>query len=65
MHVDCAGPDVRLTVVNDGADLAGQVQDPGGGHGLDGLRERAELLGGSLTAGASGGRFRVQATLPR
>ncbi|MEU9130067.1 histidine kinase [Kitasatospora sp. NPDC048540] len=38
---------------------------PGGGHGLVGLRERAQLLGGSLTAdpGPDGG-FTVRAELP-
>jgi signal transduction histidine kinase len=35
-----------------------------GGHGLMGMRERATLLGGSLGAGASDGRFRVRAHLP-
>jgi signal transduction histidine kinase len=35
------------------------------GHGLAGMRERAELLGGSLTAGpAPDGGFVVSATLP-
>jgi signal transduction histidine kinase len=38
---------------------------PGGGHGLIGLRERAQLLGGTLTARATlGGGFLVHATLP-
>jgi signal transduction histidine kinase len=36
----------------------------GGGHGIIGMRERAALLGGSLHAGADGGRFRVHARLP-
>jgi signal transduction histidine kinase len=36
----------------------------GGGHGLIGMRERATLLGGSLEAGASNGRFHVHARLP-
>jgi signal transduction histidine kinase len=36
-----------------------------GGHGLRGMRERAELLGGSLEAGPDGaGGFRVLARLP-
>lgn len=35
-----------------------------GGHGILGMRERAALLGGSLEAGASVGRFRVHARLP-
>jgi signal transduction histidine kinase len=37
----------------------------GGGYGLSGLRERAELLGGSLTAAPSGDGFRVVLRLPR
>jgi signal transduction histidine kinase len=36
----------------------------GEGHGLLGMRERVELLGGRLEAGASNGTFRVQVTLP-
>jgi signal transduction histidine kinase len=34
------------------------------GHGIVGMRERAALLGGSLDAGVSDGRFRVRASLP-
>ncbi|GAA2261831.1 MULTISPECIES: sensor histidine kinase [Kitasatospora] len=38
---------------------------PGGGHGLVGLRERAQLLGGSFSAAATpDGGFAVQAELP-
>ena len=38
---------------------------PGGGHGLVGLRERAQLLGGTLTAGPTDdGGFEVRADLP-
>jgi signal transduction histidine kinase len=37
---------------------------PGGGHGITGMRERANLLGGRLEAGAEGGEFRVHAQLP-
>ncbi|UGY92699.1 sensor histidine kinase [Streptomyces gobiensis] len=38
---------------------------PGGGHGLVGLRERAQQLGGGCTAGPTDdGGFRVQAQLP-
>ena len=36
----------------------------GGGHGLIGMRERAALLGGELTAGPDRFDFVVQATLP-
>jgi len=37
---------------------------PGGGHGLIGMRERAALLGGTLTAGPERFDFVVRATLP-
>lgn len=36
----------------------------GGGHGIVGMRERAQLLGGTLEAGADNGSFRVRARLP-
>lgn len=35
-----------------------------GRHGIQGMRERVALLGGSLEAGLSDGRFRVNARLP-
>jgi signal transduction histidine kinase len=35
-----------------------------GGYGLTGIRERAELLGGELTAGPTAHGFRVSLTLP-
>lgn len=35
-----------------------------GGHGLIGMRERAQLVGGSLTTGREGGEFVVRGTLP-
>lgn len=70
-----AGPgaqsDVRISI--DVSAVAIQISDdgqaaaslPGSGHGIMGMRERALLLGGSLTAGprAAGG-FRVAAHLP-
>jgi len=36
----------------------------GGGYGLQGMRERATLLGGTLTAGAAGDGWRVELRLP-
>ena len=36
----------------------------GGGYGLTGMRERAELLGGELTAGPTEDGFRVELWLP-
>jgi nitrate/nitrite-specific signal transduction histidine kinase len=36
----------------------------GGGYGLTGMRERAELLGGTLTAAPTGRGFRVVLRVP-
>jgi signal transduction histidine kinase len=44
--------------------LAPRPAPAGGGHGIVGMRERAELLGGTLEAGANGGVFRLRARLP-
>jgi signal transduction histidine kinase len=53
---------IDVIVVDDGP---GAVPDPTGGQGLIGMRERAALVGGYLTAGpAQGGGFRVHAKLP-
>ena len=37
---------------------------PSGGHGVIGMRERAQLVGGSLQAEREGAQFVVRATLP-
>jgi signal transduction histidine kinase len=52
---------LKLTVTNP---AAANGSAAAGGHGLVGMRERATLLGGSLEASASDGRFRVWARLP-
>jgi signal transduction histidine kinase len=55
---------LHLTITNGPAD-APPHRDQGPGHGLAGMRERAVLLGGALTAGpASTGGFSVSAVLP-
>ena len=36
----------------------------GPGHGIIGMRERAQLTGGQLDAGAEGGDFVVRAVIP-
>ena len=51
---------LRLDVQDDGS---GSV-DPGSGQGLRGMRERAELLGGTVTAERDGAGFAVTAVLP-
>ncbi|MEV4564180.1 sensor histidine kinase [Nonomuraea sp. NPDC049419] len=45
-------------------DAGAEQQSPGGGHGLIGMRERAELLGGTLTAGADDHGFTVHLRIP-
>ncbi|MFI0452742.1 sensor histidine kinase [Actinomadura sp. 6N118] len=53
---------LALTVINPvNRDAAPR---PGGGHGLIGMRERATLLGGTLTTGRANGTFRVDARIP-
>jgi signal transduction histidine kinase len=56
------GPErLELTVSNE---ISPQPAQGGGGHGILGMRERAELLGGTLVAGPHGEVFVVRATLP-
>ena len=42
----------------------GEAPSLGGGYGLTGMRERAELLGGRLSAGPMGDGFKVELWLP-
>jgi signal transduction histidine kinase len=58
-------PGVRLRVTDDGTAAAGPARPGDTGHGLDGMRERAALHGGTLRAGpVAGGGWLVEATLP-
>jgi signal transduction histidine kinase len=53
---------VEIAVVDDGRGAAAEATP---GHGITGMRERAEMVGGSLDAGPQpGGGFRVRARLP-
>jgi signal transduction histidine kinase len=74
-HSAASKVDVRLTYEADGTRLV--VQDDGrgapvtvgaptvgGGYGLTGMRERAELLGGTLSAAPTADGFRVELWLP-
>ena len=57
--------DVRVAVADTGATRALQSRSTSG-RGLEGLRERVRLVGGSLTAGPrDSGGFEVVATIPR
>lgn len=44
--------------------IPGELAGSGGGYGLQGMRERAALLGGTLDAGADGDGWRVELRLP-
>ncbi|WP_165845646.1 sensor histidine kinase [Streptacidiphilus pinicola] len=50
---------VELEVVDEGGSGGGELASSGSGLGLLGMRERAELLGGSLEAGPTPTGFRV------
>jgi signal transduction histidine kinase len=69
VRLEYPGEAVSLTV-EDFAGSPGQpapavaIQTSGGGYGLTGMRERAELLGGTLTAGPTGCGFRVVLWVP-
>lgn len=53
---------VHIEIEDDGTE---SVSLPGSGHGIVGMRERAEILGGTLEIGiTAAGGFRVQAVLP-
>ena len=66
VSVDCDADTVALQVTNGPGDPGGpQADGHRPGHGLTGMHERVELLGGSLSAGpAPGGGFVVSALLP-
>jgi signal transduction histidine kinase len=62
-----ADPDVFL-VVEDRRNGAGRAPSPlaatGGGYGIQGMRERAQALGGTLTADTRGDGWRVELRIP-
>jgi signal transduction histidine kinase len=61
-------PERTVVVVEDRAPVEAPPPAPvaiaGTGYGLTGMRERAELLGGELTADPTGAGFRVELRLP-
>ena len=66
VQVDHHDGRVEVAIRDDGAGAGdGHRSDSGTGHGIAGMRERAEALGGSLSAGpSSDGGFLVSASLP-
>jgi signal transduction histidine kinase len=71
-HSAASRVEMRLDYANDGVTLAVADHGPGApvavgassGYGLTGMRERAELLGGRLSAGPTEDGFRVELWLP-
>jgi signal transduction histidine kinase len=61
LRLVCDQAGVRLSVEDFGAPGA---DGDGAGYGLTGMRERAELLGGTLAAGPTGAGFRVELWVP-
>ncbi len=67
IRLDYGTDEIELTVLDERAE---QARPPGpagltfGGYGLTGMRERAELLGGKLTAGPTEAGFGVLLRLP-
>ena len=66
VQVDHHDGRVEVAIRDNGAGAGnGRAPDSRGGHGIAGMRERAEALGGSLSAGpVSDGGFLVTASLP-
>ena len=67
VFVSCEPDQLIVEVVDDGCGVGDHPQagTPGSGHGILGMRERAEALGGALYAGSRAeGGFRVCASLP-
>lgn len=63
--VDRNGTALSVEVVNVAPTRPVIGQFPTGGHGLTGLRERASMLGGGMTAGRTAdGGFRLRASFP-
>jgi signal transduction histidine kinase len=62
--VAIADGQVTWEVSDSGGSPGTVAAPPGGGNGLVGMRERVEVLGGTLTAGPSGPGWRVSTVLP-
>jgi signal transduction histidine kinase len=56
--------DRTTLAVDNGASATGPREGMGGGHGLEGLRERIEHAGGTISAGATPEGWRVEIEVP-
>jgi signal transduction histidine kinase len=63
LAMSVSGEVVRLEIRDDGGDFPVAGRDEPG-HGLTGLRERVEMLGGTLEAGVHGRGWRLLAVMP-
>ncbi|MBD7995645.1 two-component sensor histidine kinase [Arthrobacter sp. Sa2CUA1] len=65
LHLDWSGPGLTLHAASALAQEPATAEEPGRpGRGLAGMRERAHLAGGWLTAGPDGEHFRVTVFIP-
>lgn len=65
LHLDWSGPGLTLHAASELAHRSEPAETPGRpGRGLAGMRERAHLAGGWLTAGPDGEHFRVTVFIP-
>jgi signal transduction histidine kinase len=62
VHVDADSSSCRIVVVNHGGQA--RSNEPSGGFGLVGMRERARSVGGTVAAGPVAGGWMVSAELP-
>ena len=65
LRLEFEGSMFGMEIRDDGRGFAGTPPDGAAGHfGLTGMRERAELLGGTLDAGPTSTGFRVLLKVP-
>jgi signal transduction histidine kinase len=65
VQVRVTDDDLEVQVLDDGRGAAAALATAGSGHGVLGMRERADVCGGELVAGPrAGGGFEVRARLP-
>jgi signal transduction histidine kinase len=64
VHMAYEPSGTRLTIENFESCRERPAPDDGTGYGLTGMRERAALLGGTLTAGPTSGGFQVELWVP-
>jgi signal transduction histidine kinase len=64
LHLAYGASGTRLTIEDFGTCGERPASSDETGYGLTGMRERAELLGGTLTAGATSGGFLVELWVP-